>query len=311
MGTAIHDVLILDAQQVALGDHDIDVPHQTGDAVQVQTVLQLHLCEGVAAGMRADPHRRRDPHLFCGVFQYPCHGFIGHRLACFAGEEILIASRVLLQVAIPERSVLDELLGECGRFWHDPFLAALAMLDQNIVLLDVLRFHQDHFVAAHPGIKQQHDDGLVPYLQKILAIVELDHPLHLSRCKGIDNRPGLTEALYLFGRIVPLLQIALIDQIVEPCAPHLEQVVDIAGRAARVLLLLHQVPDVAGTDVFQLSDLLQLQIFQQKTGRSLIIAQGAFSQMAAFTVIDKFIAEVFQTHKKKHPFLHGGPQKKG
>ena len=34
MGTAIHDVLILDAQQVALGDHDIDVPHQAGDTVQ-------------------------------------------------------------------------------------------------------------------------------------------------------------------------------------------------------------------------------------------------------------------------------------
>ena len=98
--------------------------------------------------------------------------------------------------------------------------------------------------------------------------------------------------------------------LVEPCAPYLEQIVDIAGRAARVLFLLHQVPDVAGTDVFQLSDLLQLQIFQQKTGRSLIIAQGAFSQMAAFTIVDKFIAEIFQTHKK-HPFLHGRPQKKG
>ena len=48
----------------------------------------------------------------------------------------------------------------------------------------------------------------------------------------------------------------VIDQIVKPCAPHLEQVVDIAGRAARVLFLLHQVPDVARTDVFQLSDLL-------------------------------------------------------
>ena len=116
--------------------------------------------------------------------------------------------------------------------------------------------------------------------------------------KANDDRPGLAETLYLFGRIVPLLQIALIDQIVEPCAPHLEQVVDIAGRTARVLLLLHQVPDVAGADVFQLSDLLQLQIFQQKTGRSLIIAQGAFSQMAAFTIVDKFIAEIFQTHKK-------------
>ena len=43
LGTAIHDVLILDAQQVALGDHDIDVPHQAGDTVQIQTVLQLHL----------------------------------------------------------------------------------------------------------------------------------------------------------------------------------------------------------------------------------------------------------------------------
>ena len=61
LGTAIHYVLILDAQQVTLGNHDIDVPHQAGDAVQVQTILQLHLCEGVAAGMRTDPHRGRDP----------------------------------------------------------------------------------------------------------------------------------------------------------------------------------------------------------------------------------------------------------
>ena len=42
----------------------------------------------------------------------------------------------------------------------------------------------------------------------------------------------------------------------------------------------------------------QEQLFQQKTGRSLIIAQRSFSQMAAFTVIDKFIAEILQTHKK-------------
>ena len=61
LGAAIHNVLILNAQQVALGDHDIDVPHQAGDTIQVQTIFQLHLCEGVAAGMRADTHRGRDP----------------------------------------------------------------------------------------------------------------------------------------------------------------------------------------------------------------------------------------------------------
>ena len=36
---AIHYVLILDAKQVALGNHDIDVPHQARDTVQVQAVL--------------------------------------------------------------------------------------------------------------------------------------------------------------------------------------------------------------------------------------------------------------------------------
>ena len=154
LGAAIHYVLILDAQQIALGDHDIDVPHQAGDTVQVQTVLQLHLCEGVAAGMRADPHRGRDPRLFCGILQYPFHGFIGRGLTVFAGEEVLVAGRVLLQVAIPERAVLDELLGERGRFWHDPFLAALAVLDQNIVRFDVFRLHQDHLITAHPGVEQ-------------------------------------------------------------------------------------------------------------------------------------------------------------
>ena len=48
----------------------------------------------------------------------------------------------------------------------------------------------------------------------------------------------------------------------------------------------------------QLSDLLQLQIFQQKPGRCLIIAHRTFSQMAVFTIIQKFVAEIFQTHKK-------------
>ena len=57
LGASIHDVLILDAQQVALGDHDIDVPHQARDTVQIQTVPQLHLCEGMAASVRTDANR--------------------------------------------------------------------------------------------------------------------------------------------------------------------------------------------------------------------------------------------------------------
>ena len=248
--------------------------------------------------MRADPHRGRDSHLFCGMLQYPCYGLIGHWLTVFAGEEILVASRVLLQVTIPECAILNELLGECGRFGHDPFLAALAVLDQNIVLLDILRLHQDHFVAAHPGIEQQHDNGLVPYLQKVLAVVELDHPLHFCCGKGINDGPGLPQRLYLFGWVISLLQIALLHQIIEPGAPDLQQIVDVPGRIACILLFLHQVPKVPWAHILQFCDLLPFQKFQQEPGRCPIIPQRPLCQVAAFTVIQKFVPKLFQTHKK-------------
>ena len=73
---AIHYVLILDAKQIPLGDHDIDVPHQAGYAVQVQAVFQLHLGEGMAAGMRTNAYRGRHSHLFCRMFQHPGNCFI-------------------------------------------------------------------------------------------------------------------------------------------------------------------------------------------------------------------------------------------
>ena len=53
-------------------------------------------------------------HLNKKGIPYPCYGLIGHGLAVFAGEEVLVASRVFLQVAIPECAILDKLLGECG-----------------------------------------------------------------------------------------------------------------------------------------------------------------------------------------------------
>ena len=58
LGAPVHNVLILDAQQIPLGDHDIDVPHQARDTVQVQAILQLHLSDGMAAGVGADPEGR-------------------------------------------------------------------------------------------------------------------------------------------------------------------------------------------------------------------------------------------------------------
>lgn len=66
LGAPVHNVLILDAQQISLGDHDIDVSHQARDTVQVQSILQLHLCKGMATGVGADPYRGGDSHfLWC------------------------------------------------------------------------------------------------------------------------------------------------------------------------------------------------------------------------------------------------------
>ena len=194
------------------------------------------------------------------------------------------------------------MLGQRRRLWHHTFLAALAMLDQNIVRFDVFRLHQDHLIAAHPGVEQQHNDGLVPHRQEICPIIEPDHPPHLIHGKGINDGFGLTKRLHLLGRVVPFVQIAFGHQIIEPGPPDFEQIIDVPWRAAHVLLFLHQIPDVMWLDILQFSDVLRFQKVHQKSCRCPVVAQGAFCQVPAFAVVQKFIAEILQTHKKT-PFL--------
>ena len=213
-----------------------------------------------------------------------------------------MAGGAFFPVAIPERTVFDELLGQCRRFRYHTLLAALAVLHQNVIRFDVLGLHQDHLVTAHSCVKQQHDDGLVPHLQKVLAVVELDHPLHFCCGKGINDGLGLPQWLYLFGWVISLLQIALLHQIIEPGTPDLQQVVDVPGRIACILLFLHQVPKVPWAHIFQFRDLFPFQKFQQEPGRCPIIPQRPLCQVAAFTVIQKFVPKLLQTHKKT-PFL--------
>ena len=252
--------------------------------------------------MGADPYRGGDSHFLCSVLQHPSNCLIREGLACFAEEKVSVAGGAFFPVAIPERTVFDELLGQCRRFRYHTLLAALAMLHQNVIRFDVLGLHQDHLITAHPCVKQQHDDGLVPHLQKVLSVVKLDHPLHFCCGKGINDGPGLPQWLYLFGWVISLLQIALLHQIIEPGAPDLQQVVDVPGRIACILLFLHQVPKVPWAHILQFCDLLPFQKFQQEPGRCPIIPQRPLCQVAAFTVIQKFVPKLFQTHKKT-PFL--------
>ena len=123
----------------------------------------------MAAGVGADPYRGGDSHFLCSVLQHPSNCLIREGLACFAEEKVSVAGGAFFPVTIPERTVFDELLGQCRRFRHHTLLAALAMLHQNVIRFDVLRLHQDHLVTAHSCVKQQHDDGLVPHLQKVLT----------------------------------------------------------------------------------------------------------------------------------------------
>ena len=222
-----------------------------------------------------------------------------------------MAGGAFFPVTIPERTVFDELLGQCRRFRYHTLLAALAMLHQNVIRFDVLGLHQDHLVTAHPCVKQQHDDGLVPHLQKVLSVVELDHPLHFCCGKGINDGPGLPQWLHLFGRVISLFQIALLHQIIEPGAPDLQQIVNVPRRIACILLFLHQVPKVPWAHIFQFRDLLPFQKFQQEPGRCPIIPQRPLCQVAAFTVIQKFVPELFQTHKKNTLPFAADHKKKG
>lgn len=99
------------------------------------------------------------------------------------------------------------------------------------------------------------------------------------------------------GFHIPFIQIALGHEIIEPSPPDFEQIIDVPWRTTHVLLLLHQIPDVVWLDLLQFSDVLRFQKVHQKSCRCPVVAQGAFGKMAAFAVVQKFIAEILQTHK--------------
>ena len=84
-------------------------------------------------------------------YSYTLHKYL---LPILSKVPVASLEESFLEQAIPYGTILHQLLGQRRRLWHHTFLAALAMLDQNIVRFDVFRLHQDHLIAAHPSVEQ-------------------------------------------------------------------------------------------------------------------------------------------------------------
>lgn len=84
-------------------------------------------------------------------YSYTLHKYL---LPVLSKVPVASLEESFLEQAIPYGTILHQLLGQRRRLWHHAFLAALAMLDQNIVRFDVFRLHQIHLIAAHPGVEQ-------------------------------------------------------------------------------------------------------------------------------------------------------------
>ena len=228
-----HDVMIPDALQIPLGDGDVHVSHDSGQAVDIQTILQLHVGERMAAGVRADADGGGDTDFPRGLFQDFAHIHMGQQFAAFGEKQVVVLDHPVSEVSFTRAEVADQLFAEVGRFRHDTFLVALAMSDDDVIAFDIINAHHDHLVASNAGIEQQGDDGLVSDAQIVGSRVVAQHPADFLFGEGLDDDLGFAHVLDLSGGI--LLDIPFSLQIVEQGFVGFEQIVDVIRLAALIL----------------------------------------------------------------------------
>lgn len=121
--------------QIPLCDGNVGVPHQAGQAVQVQSVLQLHLREGVAAGVRTDANISAHAYGLASYLDNTVYRFCSHRSAVAAEEHIFgyaaIRKEVLSRVEVLEHPFIQQ-----RTFRNNTLFISLAM-NKDILILDL------------------------------------------------------------------------------------------------------------------------------------------------------------------------------
>ena len=102
--------LVLDAFKIPLRDRNIFMSHDPGKRVQIQSILQLHVREGVAQSVGRDTNLVIDTHIFCRLLQKLGDGFRRQLLSSARNEIILFGQLCAFKIVLACRSVVKQQL---------------------------------------------------------------------------------------------------------------------------------------------------------------------------------------------------------
>lgn len=121
--------------QIPLCDGNVGVSHQARQAVQVQSVLQLHLREGVAAGVRTDANISAHAYGLASYLDNTVYRFCSHRSAV-AAEEHIFGYAAMRKEVLSRAEVLEHPFVQQGTFRNNTLFISLAM-NEDILILDL------------------------------------------------------------------------------------------------------------------------------------------------------------------------------
>ena len=263
------------------------MPQEAAEAVEIQPILQLLVCEGMTASVRRDADIGIDAYRVGGLPHEYADCLFRQQLAVFAQEDIFLHAIPAHEVFFPRVQILVHKLSHCWILWDNSFLAAFAV-NHKVCVLYLIQLHVDKLAQSDPRIKENHKDHAVAYTDIVASVEVFYHPQDLFAVEGVDQHLRLFYISHTLGQ--DLFAVTLPLGIGAKALDRFQQIVDVCGLAASVLqgadILLH----MDRLEFFKLND---VEVFPNKMAEFVelffIILNGQVRQFPDFAIKEKLV----------------------
>ena len=218
------------------------MPQKAAQAIQIQSIFQLLVCEGMAASVRRDADIGIDAHRVGGFLHEHADCLIVEAFSVFAEENIFILTVPCHEILLSCSQVLVQELPDSRILWHNAFFSSFS-IDHKIGILYLVQLHVRQFAQSDPRIKENHENHFVAYTDIVAAIEVFDHAQDLFAVEGVDQNLRLLYIPYPLGK--DLFTIPFPLSISTHTLDRFQQIVDICGLTLSFLkrtdILLHMI----------------------------------------------------------------------
>ena len=278
---------VLNGFKVSLRDSHAFMPQEAAEAVEIKSILQLLVCEGVAAGMRGNPDLGIHAHCFGGFPHENADCFIRELLPVFTQKNQLFITVTPRKIFF---SCAQILIHEFTNGWilGDNTLFPALAVNHEIGILYLVQFHVCQLTQPDSRIKEHHEDHFVSDADIIVSVEVFEHSRYFLGVEGMNQHLRLFDISHPLGEDFVAVPFSLC--IGAQAFDGFQQIIDISGLASSVLQGTDVLLDV---DRFQLFKLNYLKVFSNKMAEFVelffVIMYRQIRQLSHLAIKEKFV----------------------